>query len=255
MHQGHGTPPVMTNGLFIYFILSATWKNNNQPVHIFPGNAFGDMAMCPEHCASRCGNVIWDVVAVGWFLIFPQHKKQLSCASTQASGMLQCIQGVAMLLMLVAAGRFFYFIFPTTLKNNNQPVRILFGRTWQSLTWDMDAEFATGCFLFMFYYMAGRLSFILFFLQHSKITINLLVSFPAGTWQSPASGSIVWIFENNQPAGGGVVAMWQKNCGFGSNVHHWKLCGARGNASGMWCSPVWWQTGCLFILFFPQHKK
>jgi len=51
--------------------------------------------------------------------------------------MSQCIPGVAMLSMLVATGKFFYFIFPTTLKNNNQPVRILFGRTWQSLTWDM----------------------------------------------------------------------------------------------------------------------
>jgi len=133
----------------------------------------------------------------------------------------------------------FYFISPQHFKitiNLCISFSVKLGRA-QPRTWMLSL--LQVVFVFMFYFMAGRLFFILFFLQHSKITINMLVSFPAGTWQSPASGSIIGIFENNQPAGGSVVAMWQKNCGFGSNVHHWKLCGARGNASGMWCSPVW----------------
>jgi len=49
-----------------------------------------------------------------------------------------------------------------------------------------------------------------------------------------ASGSIVGFFEKNQHAGGGNAA---KNCGFGSTVHHWKLCGACGNALGTWHAP------------------
>jgi len=87
-------------------------------VHIFPGNALGDMAMCPECGASGCGDVIWDVVAVGWFFIFPQHKN--NCPVQAPGWVWQCVQvpgirdvlGVAMLLMLVATGSFFILFFP-----------------------------------------------------------------------------------------------------------------------------------------------
>jgi len=129
----------LANGLFIYVF--PQHEKITITCAYFSRQCIGDMATCPECGASGCGNVIWDVVAAGWFFS-TTWKKQLSCAS--AWDMATC------------------------------PV-------WQCCP-------GSGCWV-----AAGRLFFILFSLQHSKITINLWVSFLVEPGRARDLGHGCWV--------------------------------------------------------------